>query len=62
MSLAEADADIHQSRNHNDRARTREGVKALEREVMELRRANEKLKLASAFFTRGCPELCVNGG
>ena len=28
----------------------RERVKALEREIMELRRANEILKLASAFF------------
>jgi len=30
----------------------RERVKALEREVKELRRANEILKLASAFFTQ----------
>ena len=30
----------------------RERIKALEREVKELRRANEILKLASAFFTQ----------
>ena len=30
----------------------REHVKALEREVKELRRANEILKLASAFFAQ----------
>ena len=30
----------------------RERVKALEREVKELRRANEILKLASAFFAQ----------
>ena len=33
----------------------RERVKALEREVKELRRANEILKLASAFFARAEP-------
>lgn len=31
----------------------RERIKALEREVKELRRANEILKLASAFFSYG---------
>ena len=31
----------------------REHIKALEREVKELRRANEILKLASAFFAQG---------
>ena len=30
----------------------RERIKALEREVRELRKANEILKLASAFFTQ----------
>ena len=33
----------------------RERVKALEREVKELRRANEILKLASAFFASAEP-------
>jgi transposase-like protein len=31
----------------------RDRIKALEREVRELRKANEILKLASAFFSRG---------
>jgi transposase-like protein len=31
----------------------RDRIKALEREVKELRRANEILKLASAFFAEG---------
>lgn len=34
----------------------REHVKALEREVKELRRANEILKLASAFFAQTEPD------
>ena len=33
----------------------REHVKALEREIKELRRANEILKLASAFFAQAEP-------
>jgi len=37
----------------------RERIKALEREVKELRRANEVLKLASAFF---CPEGGISFG
>ena len=32
----------------------RDRIKALEREVKELRRANEILKLASAFFAQAC--------
>ena len=42
----EIDASVRDSMSANERER----VKALEREVKELRRANEILKLASAFF------------
>jgi transposase len=39
-------------RDGRDHATERERIKELEREVKELRRANEILKLASAFFAQ----------
>jgi transposase-like protein len=45
-------AEIDQGTRDGVTTAERERVKALEREVKELRRANEILKLASAFFAQ----------
>ena len=45
---AEVDSGVREGVTSDERER----VKALEREVKELRRANEILKLASAFFAQ----------
>ena len=49
MKQPEVDAGQHDGVSTADAQR----IKDLEREVRELRKANEILKLASAFFTQG---------
>jgi len=46
------DADLDPGLSDGVTSEERERIKALEREVKELRRANKILKLASAFFAQ----------